>query len=132
MGRDPYAELVWQLGRLPGGMAAAVPDFFGSLLSRPPETTVEGERWSLREGASLELQGRQLRTRLGDASDALATLPQALLDTAAQAGISPLLLGLLALASGDVEGDRALKRHLPRVDAAARDLMLMTVCRLCG
>lgn len=132
MHRDPYAELVWQLGRLPGGMAAALPDFFGSLLSKPPEITPLGERWTLTDGACLELSERQLRAHQGDTPQDIATLPQALLDAATQAGVSPLLLVLLALASGDVEGDRLLKRHLPRVDAAAKDLMLMTLCRLCG
>lgn len=132
MDRDPYAELVWQLGRLPGGMDAALPDFFGSLLGKPPEITPLGERWTLADDVCLELQERQLRARLGDTFQDIATLPQALLDAATQAGVSPLLLALLALASGDVEGDRLLKRHLPRVDAAAKDLMLMTLCRLCG
>ena len=51
---------------------------------------------------------------------------------AVKAQISPMLLGLLALATGDVAGDRLLKKLLPRVDGAAKDLMLMTVCRLCG
>lgn len=130
--RNPYAELVWQLSRLPGGMAAAIPDFFGPLLARPPEPTQDGEVWHLRGGGRLELYQARISVRLGGVSTTIATLPQALLDEAAAAGVSPLLLGLLALASGDVDGDRRLKPLLPQVDGAARDLMLMTVCRLCG
>jgi hypothetical protein len=132
MSRTTYEELVRQLSRLPGGAEAAMPDFFGRLLAGPPETMAEGERWSLRGGAWLTLHGNQVSARLGAETTVIATLPQALLEEAGKAGLSPLLLGLLALATGDVEGDRLLKKRLPQVDGAARDLMLMTVCRLCG
>jgi hypothetical protein len=132
MSRAPYEELVWQLSRLPGGTDAALPDFFGGLLAGPPETTASGEAWPLRGDAWLTLHGDRLVARLGDETTPIATLPQALLDEADKAGLSPLLLGLLALATGEVDGDRRLKRLLPQVDGAAKDLMLMTVCRLCG
>jgi hypothetical protein len=42
------------------------------------------------------------------------------------------VLALLAIAAGDVDDGRRLKRRLPGLDGAARDLMLMTLCRLCG
>jgi len=132
MSRGTYEELVWQLTRLPGGMEAALPDFFGQLLTRPPEATQEGEVWHLLDGARLELRGAGLEAWSGGKATPIAILPQALLDEAGRADISPLLLGLLALATGDVDGDRVLKKCLPRVDGAAKDLMLMTVCRLCG
>jgi hypothetical protein len=132
MSRTTYEELVWQLSRLPGGMEAALPDFFGRLLAKPVEKTAAGEVWPLHGDAGLELDGDQLRLRLGDETTPIANLPQALLDEARKAGLSPLLLGLLALATGDVEGDRLLKKLLPQVDGAAKDLMLMSVCRLCG
>ena len=132
MSRTTYEELVWQLSRLPGGMDAAIPDFFGQLLAKPPESTEEGEVWHLQDGAKLELRQGAFGVHLQAGHAAIAPLPQALLDEAAKAGASPLLLGLLALATGDVDGDRLLKRLLPRVDGAAKDLMLMTVCRLCG
>ena len=105
---------------------------FGALLAGPPEATASGEIWRLHGDAHLELSGARLDARVGGGTTELATLPQALLDEARQAGVSALLLALLALATGDVDGDRVLKKLLPRVDGAAKDLMLMTVCRLCG
>jgi len=132
MSRSTYEELVWQLGRLPGGMEAAIPDFFGPLLAKPPETTAQGEVWHLQGDARLELRDGQVNVHVAGETTAIAPLPQALLDEAGKAQISPMLLGLLALATGDVAGDRLLKKLLPRVDGAAKDLMLMTVCRLCG
>lgn len=132
MGRNPYEELVWQLARLPGGMEAAIPDFFGPLLAGPIQADATLETWPLHDNARLELTGDALIAHGEGASTRIATLPPALLDEAAKAGLSPLLLGLLALATGDVEGDRTLKKLLPGVDGAAKDLMLMTVCRLCG
>ena len=44
----------------------------------------------------------------------------------------PLPLALVAIALGAVDDGRQLKKALPGLDGAARDLMLMTVCRLCG
>lgn len=130
--RNAFEELVWQLARLPGGREAAMPDFFGRLLSQPPQITEDGEIWHLLDDVRLELSDNRLSANLHGDHNLIATLPPALLDEAGKARISPLLLGLLALATGDVEGDRTLKKLLPKVDGAARDLMLMTVCRLCG
>jgi len=130
--RNAYEELVWQLERLPGGSDAAIPDFFGHLLAGPVSTHDGQETWPLLDGAGLELADAELRAHIDNMAIPIATLPQALLTEAEKAGLSPLLLGLLALATGDVDGDRVLKKHLPKVDGAAKDLMLMTVCRLCG
>jgi len=132
MSRSTYEELVWQLGRLPGGMDAAIPDFFGQLLAKPPESIAGGEIWHLQEDAQLELRDGRISAHIAGQTTDITALPQALLDEAGKAQISPMLLGLLALATGDVAGDRLLKKLLPRVDGAAKDLMLMTVCRLCG
>lgn len=132
MSRTTYEELVWQLSRLPGGMEAAMPDFFGKLLAKPPEATDDGEVWHLHGDTRLELREGRISVHLQGGHTPIATLPQALLDEAGKAPISPVLLGLLALATGDVDGDRLLKKLLPQVDGAAKDLMLMTVCRLCG
>jgi hypothetical protein len=124
-GLDAYQELVWQLKRLPGGAAAAIPDFFSGLLLEAPSTT----RWGFRAGESLELDASGA-LRCGEAP--IARFPAELF-AAAEAGAVPvMLLGLLALATGLIDGDRRLKAVLPKVDAAAKDLMLMTVCRLCG
>ncbi len=121
---DPYQELVWQLNRLPGGALAAIPDFFGSLLAEAPQT----DYWQFTQGAlTLHADGS---LRHGDSH--IAEFPADLLATAEAAAIPAMLLGLLALATGQIDGDRRLKAVLPKVDAAAKDLMLMTVCRLCG
>ena len=124
-GLDPFQELVWQLNRLPGGAAAAIPDFFGNLVAETPAPDV----WRFKEGGPLELQGDG-SLRHGDTL--ITRLPQELLVAAELGEIPPILLGLLALATGQIDGDRRLKAVLPKVDAAAKDLMLMTVCRLCG
>jgi GAF domain-containing protein len=124
-GLDPYQELVWQLHRLPGGAAAALADFFGNLLAETPTP----DRWRFKEGGQLELQADG---DLRHGGTHITHLPPALRAAAAAAAISPVLLGLLALATGQIDGDRHLKAVLPKVDAAAKDLMLMTVCRLCG
>lgn len=124
-GLDPYQELVWQLNRLPGGATAAIPDFFANLLAAAPASDL----WQLREGGRLELQADGA-LRHGDTL--ITHLPPALLSAAETDAIPPIVLGLLALASGEIDGDRRLKAALPQVDAAAKDLMLMTVCRLCG
>ncbi len=122
---DPYQELVWQLNRLPGGAPAAIPDFFGSLLAAPPTPGC----WQFKEGGPLELRGDGT---LVQGESIITTFPPALLAAAEAAAMEPLLLGLLAMATGQIDGDRRLKAVLPKVDAAAKDLMLMTVCRLCG
>jgi hypothetical protein len=121
---DPYQELVWQLNRLPGGAPAAIPDFFGSLLAEAPQANC----WRFAQGA-LELHADGC---LWHGDRRIAEFPADLLAAAEAAGIPAMLLGLLALATGLIDGDRRLKAGLPRVDAAAKDLMLMTVCRLCG
>lgn len=124
-GLDPYQELVWQLQRLPGGAAAAIPDFFAGLLLEPPSQS----RWRFREGGALELEVDG-ELRCGDSL--IARFPAELFAAAEADAVPTMLLGLLALATGLVDGDRRLKAVLPKVDAAAKDLMLMTVCRLCG
>lgn len=124
-GLNAFQELVWQIGRLPGGLAAAIPDFFGTLLAETPAY----DRWRLNEGGQIELQADGT-LRHGDTMITLC--PPELLAAAEAAKLNPILLSLLALATGDIDGDRRLKAVLPKVDTAAKDLMLMTVCRLCG
>ncbi len=55
-----------------------------------------------------------------------------LLLVAREKNVSALILLLVAIATGQVDDGRRLKVELPKIDAAAKDLMLMTVCRLCG
>jgi hypothetical protein len=152
-----WQELVWQLHRLPGGGAAAIPDFFASRLADAPldqlapETRVAAasvtviEAWPLREQGQLVLFGDEVRglhlVHLQDTdSSRIADLPGELLaaarasaeDPASPLTVSPLVLALVAIAAGQVDDGRRLKRRLPGIDGAAKDLMLMTVCRLCG
>lgn len=123
-GLDSYQELVWHLHRLPGGAAAAVPDFFGGLLA-----AAEPDCWTLVSGGRLAMTAEGgLRHDGAEITHA----PAALLHAAAEGGVSPLVLTLLALALGYLEGERQLKSAAPQVRKAAQDLMLMTVCRLCG
>ncbi len=124
-GLDPYQEMVWQLNRLPGGAAAAIPDFFGNLLAEIPA----GDCWRFKEGGQIELQADGA---LWHGEILITLLPPNLLAAAEAVALPPIVLGLLALATGEIDGDRRLKAALPKVDSAAKDLMLMTVCRLCG
>lgn len=124
-GLDSWQELIWHLQRLPGGVDAAIPDFFGGLLRAP----VLPDCWPLLGDQDLVLSGEGA---LFCADHRVAELPADLCLAAEAAGVPVILLGLLALAVGHVEGDRRLKAIQPKVDAAAKDLMLMTVCRLCG
>lgn len=124
-GLDAYQEMIWQLNRLPGGAAAAIPDFFGNLLAEAPV----GDCWRFKEGGQLDLHGDGA---LCYGETLITRLPPQLLAAAEAAALPAIVLGLLALATGEVDGDRRLKAALPKVDGAAKDLMLMTVCRLCG
>ncbi len=109
---DPYQELVWQLNRLPGGAPAAIPDFFGSLLAEAPQPNC----WRFAQGGlDLHADGS---LRHGDQH--IAEFPADLLATAEAAAMPAMLLGLLALATGLIDGDRRLKAVLPKVDAAAK------------
>lgn len=144
---EKLQEMVWQLQRLPGGAAAAIPDFFAPLMAGPEERSEQSLTcWPLREGGSICLgpaaggSALLLDYRVPAQTQAIAELPADLLraarhdadDPASPYAVSPLVLGLLAIAAGDIDDGLRLKRLLPKVDAAAKDLMLMTVCRLCG
>jgi hypothetical protein len=152
--KSDIEDFIRQLERLPGGPDAALPDFFGHLLAGSPTATLPDgivpppggviECWTLVEigalclcrtpgpgGASLvHLSGSAVHEIAGLDGAGLSILEQAAA-TAGGTG-SPLLLALVAIAMGQVDDGRRLKKALPRIDGAARDLMLMTVCRLCG
>ena len=141
MSHEDLQQLSLQLARLPGGAAAAVPDFFARLLVddlAPLTSEWDITGWSLQAGGVLMLRTDPASECLHlchcTAEDDLqiAVLPRALLDVAREDGLSPIVLGLLAIAAGQIDDGRRLKARLPGVDGAAKDLMLMTVCRLCG
>lgn len=59
----------------------------------------------------------------------IARAGKELLDVAREKQVPAMILLLLAIATGQVDDGRRLKVELPKIDAAAKDLMLMTVCR---
>jgi hypothetical protein len=139
--RPDFADYLEQLARLPGGPAAAVRDFLGPWLSGPEVPSEQGlPCWPLREGGRLCLRPAHdapallLVHETDGAAAEIARFGRDLIDAAGgpEAAASPLVLALLAIAAGDVDDARRLKRRLPGLDGAARDLMLMTLCRLCG
>jgi hypothetical protein len=152
MNREDWEKLADQLATLPGGAAAALPDFFGNLVSdelAPVTSDWDYDGWVLKEGGILSLRindaidgMRLFLVRLGDehgpderyATDELgiSRAGNELLEVAREKGVSAIILFLLAIASGQIDDGRRLKVELPKLDAAAKDLMLMTVCRLCG
>jgi hypothetical protein len=135
-----YAAYLDQLARLPGGTAAAMTDFLAPWLAGPEQRPgAERSFWPLREGGRLCLQPSAAALLLTHEADGeqveIARFGPALLAAATRAdapAVSPLVLALLAIAAGDVDDGRRLKRRLPGLDGAAKDLMLMTLCRLCG
>ena len=134
-------KLASQLATLPGGAPAAIRDFFAGLMHdglAPLTSDWDIENWGLKEGGILCLRvdpaWHVARLFKVDGEDELqiASLPIKLVDIAREHGASPIVLALLAIATGQADDGRRLKVGLPKVDATAKDLMLMTVCRLCG
>lgn len=141
MTAEDWAKLIEQLGLIPGGAERAEPDFFGHLLVdelAPITSEWDFENWSLKDGCvlSLRLDEAQEGMRLYVVDPAedhyIARTGNDLLTAARAGGVSPLPLFLVALATGQIDDNKRLKLHAPKIDAAARDLMLMSVCRLCG
>ena len=133
MSIEDWHELAAKLELLPGGAQAAIPDFFGAWLAQSSWLDDGTECWLFKQGGLLRLgQDGLLIHNLDGSQISVATCPSELLVAAHEAAVSPLLLALLAIAVGHIDDARRLKQTLPRVDGAAKDLMLMTVCRLCG
>lgn len=131
MHADDCQHLLRQLALLPGGAAAAIPDFFASALAAP--VADDARVWPLRAGGELRLDaaGRLLHSA-ADQTTLIAHCPPERCVEATAAGASALVMVLLAVAVGHLDDQRRLKQLAPRIDGAAKDLMLMTVCRLCG
>lgn len=130
-----WDDYLTQLARLPGGAKAALTDFLGPWLAHPLPAAEE-TCWRLRQGGRLCLKPVDEALLLVHEHGAdvveIARFGLELLEGAARGQTSPMLLALLAIAAGDVDDARRLKQRLPGLDGAARDLMLMTLCRLCG
>jgi hypothetical protein len=139
---EDLQKLADQLDRLPGGCQAAIPDFFANFLEdglAPITSDWDVENWPCKEGGILVLRldpayhtARLFQVRGEDDEIQIAALPIQLMDVAREHGASAIVLALLAIAAGNVDDGRRLKVGLPKIDGAAKDLMLMTVCRLCG
>jgi len=129
-------KLCAQLARLPGGVAAALPDFFGALVARAEFRPDGGECWHLAGGGQLFLAAWGEDWRMGfeqaGQTGEIAAFPGFMAEVAHAESVPPMLLALLLVATGQVDDGRRLKRALPRLDGAAKDMMLMSVCRLCG
>lgn len=141
MTAEDWARLIEQLGNIPGGAVKAEPDFFGHLLLdelAPTTSEWDFESWFLKDGRVLSLRlhdamaGMRLFVVDPEGDHYITQTDDALLSAARAGGISPLLLMLLAIATGQVDDNKRLKLHADKIDAAAKDLMLMSVCRLCG
>lgn len=133
MSIEDWRELAAKLDLLHGAAPSAIPEYFGGLLMQPPNTGHGSECWTFRECGQLILDpaGHLIHAQV-DVQTPIVCSPPELMQAAHEATVSPLLLTLLGIAVGHLDDGRRLKRCLPRVDGAAKDLMLMTVCRLCG
>jgi len=138
---DDWNKLIEQLGTIPGGAARAEADFFGHLIVdelAPITSEWDFESWFLKDGRILSLrldetqEGMRLYVVDPEEAHYIARADNELLDAARAGAASPLILFLLALATGQIDDNKRLKLHAAKVDTAAKDLMLMSVCRLCG
>jgi len=139
---EDLQKLADQLDRLPGGNQAAIPDFFARFLEdglAPITSDWDVENWQCKEGGILVLRldpayhtARLFQVHSEEDEIQIAALPIQLMDVAREHGASAIVLALLAIAAGNVNDGKRLKAGLPKIDGAAKDLMLMTVCRLCG
>ena len=141
MTHDDWTHLASQLRLIPGGAERAEPDFFGTLISdglAPTTSEWDFEGWLLMDGRVLSLrldeaqEGMRLFVVDPEEDHFIARTGNELLACARAESVSPLILFLLAVATGQIDDNKRLKLHAPRIDAAAKDLMLMSVCRLCG
>jgi hypothetical protein len=141
MTAEDWFKLIEQLRLIPGGAEKAEPDFFGHLITddlAPVTSEWDFEGWLLKDGRVVMLrldeaqEGMRLFVVDPQEDHFIARTGNELLTSAREADVSPLVLMLLAIATGQVDDNKRLKIHAPKVDAAAKDLMLMSVCRLCG
>lgn len=141
MTNEDWAKLIGQLDSIPGGACKAEADFFGHLINdelAPITSEWDFEGWSLKDGRILSLrideaqEGMRLFVVDPDESHFIARTGNAMLSCAREHAVSPLIIMLLAIATAQIDDNKRLKLHAPKLDAAAKDLMLMSVCRLCG
>jgi hypothetical protein len=148
---EHYRDLADQLATMPGGPADLRGDYFGAVaLPDAPadaaaqlkaalgEGHVPAEAWALASGGLLALaesgDGNAQLVWLtdGGAAEVILDYPPGLAETAREYGIPPLGLALLVQAMGSADDGGRLRRLLPAVDKAAKGLLLIASCRLCG
>lgn len=147
---EHYRDLADQLATLPGGPADLRGDYFGTVTL--PEAPADGEArlksalgenaslaeaWALAGGGLLVLAespdgGVRLVWLRDGVAETLLDYPPGLAATAREYGIPPLGLALLVQAMGTADDEGRLRRRLPAVDRAAKGLLLIASCRLCG
>lgn len=125
---EHYRDLADQLAAMPGGVATLRESFFGAVTLGE-----EGDGWALAAGGWLVLDGAErLLWRREDGEEVVIAYPPGLLETAREFAVPPLGLALLAQAMGSVDDGGRLRRLLPQVNRAAKELLLIAACRLCG
>ena len=147
---EHYRDLADQLATMPGGPAHLRADYFGAVTlpeapadagawpkAAPGENHVLAEAWALVAGGLLALaetaDGAAQLVWLKDGGiDAILDYPPGLTETAREYNVPPLGLALLVQAMGTADDEGRLRRLLPTVDKAAKGLLLIASCRLCG
>lgn len=147
---EHYRDLADQLATMPGGPANLRGDYFGVVtLPEAPADAGAGlktalgenhalaEAWALVAGGMLALaegpEGTAQLVWLKDGGvDAILDYPPGLVEAAREYGIPSLGLALLVQAMGTADDGGRLRRLLPAVDKAAKGLLLIASCRLCG
>lgn len=146
---EHYRDLADQLATMPGGAASLRKDYFASVTVADLPADAEerlrfslggdyalAEGWALAEGGVLALavagNGAARLVWLDADAEPVIDFPSGLAAAAAEHGIPPLGLALLVQAMGTVDDGGRLRRLLPQVDKAAKGLLLIASCRLCG
>lgn len=148
---EHYRDLADQLATMPGGPADLRGDYFGTVtLAEAPadaaaqlkavlgEGHVPPEAWALASGGLLALaeseDGNAQLVWLTDdgAAEVILDYLPGLGETAREYRVPPLGLALLVQAMGTADDGGRLRRLLPAVDKAAKGLLLIASCRLCG
>ena len=131
-------ELALQILAVPGAPDKLLDDYFsGVRLLTPAGLALES--WRLPSGRRLDLnqaQNGDLSLVLSEAGIPPLNLlmPEHLAQIAHQAPtpIPVLILALVALAAGLVEGDKSVAVQENRLMKSAKELLLIAACRLCG
>ncbi|MGO9443225.1 MAG: hypothetical protein ACLPXB_00455 [Thiobacillaceae bacterium] len=146
---DDLWVLAGQLLAVPGAPDTLLRDYFSGVVSDSQIDAGDDhavERWRLVDASMLALfdrpHGLELELSRVDLRTAalIVPLPACVLTASSQNGdhptgpfhVSPLLLALIALAAGYLDGDRPLRRHAPQLFKRAQQLLLSATCRLCG